>query len=230
MKRMALALALFAAFMSTGCLQKDTTSTVYLRQDGSLDWFVSERNVRSDEADAAKRAREETVYLDAIGRDEHDVAKWFRRLGGANVRTRLLRDTRPYTVVVDAQFNSLSDLVGRPLTACGVPHHVDLTKDGGVTTWRLWADVGEDGGNVSQTESDDCGTDVDGLADALPFTIVLESGQFTHAEGFTLEGSDTARIDEAATNPDALKQNRGQVVFSLSWTSHGIQALTPSGV
>jgi len=217
MKRMALGLALCATIASSGCLQKDTTSTIYLRQDGSLDWVVSERNVRSDEADATKRAAEETGYLNAIVRDEHDVAQQFRTLGGANVRTRLLRDTRPYDVTIDSQFSSLSDLVGRALTACGVPHRVDLAQDAGVTTWQLWADVGEDGENATESDSNDCESAIGGLSDALTLTIVLESGQFTHAVGFTLNGSDTASIDEAATHADALKKNHGQVVFSLSW-------------
>jgi hypothetical protein len=217
MKRMALALALLTALATTGCLQKETTSTIYLRQDGSLDWVVSERNVRSDEADATKRAAEETGYLDAIVRDEHDVAQQFRMLGGTNVRTRLLRDTRPYHAMIDGQFISLSDLVGRALTACGVPHRIELTQDGGVTTWRLWADVGEDGEHATESDSEDCEAAVGGLSDAATFTIMLESGRFTDAFGFTLKDSDTAIMDEAATNSATLEKNRGQVVFSLSW-------------
>ena len=61
MKRTLTAFALAAALAATGCLQKATTSTIYLRTDGSLDWVVLERDVRSDESDAVKRDRKSTV-------------------------------------------------------------------------------------------------------------------------------------------------------------------------
>ena len=87
--------ALAAALAATGCLQKETTSTIYLRTDGSFDWVVLERHVRSDESDAAKREAEEFGYVDGVARDRHPVAEAFRALGGQDVRTRLLRDTTP---------------------------------------------------------------------------------------------------------------------------------------
>ena len=40
MKRLTLALAVTASLTAGACLQKDTTSTIYLRRDGSFDWVV----------------------------------------------------------------------------------------------------------------------------------------------------------------------------------------------
>lgn len=216
MNRTLTIVALTAALATAGCLQKDTTSTLYLRTDGSFDWVVMERDVRSDEADAAKREAEERAYLDAVGRDRHDVAEAFRALGGQSVRTRLLRDTRPYAVMVDARFDSLSRVFDSQLAGCGVAYDISQTVDGDVTTWRLWADIGEDGGRLD-TGSDTCGAALHGMSDALDFTIILQGGTFTKAEGFTLTGSDTAATSDDATSSDALKKNGGQFVLSLSW-------------
>jgi hypothetical protein len=217
MKRISLALALAASLAATACLQKDTTSTIYLRQDGSFDWVVLERNVRSDETDAAKRITEESAYVDEVTRGEHGVAKGFLALGAADVRIRWLRGTRPYAVMVDARFDSLTDTFERLLTKCRIPHEVGTSQDGGVTTWRLWIDVGLDGGGVESNDAEGCDDGLGGLTDALEVTMVLESGTFTNATGFTLEGADAAVIDEAGVE-NAVKTS-GRIELSLSWTA-----------
>jgi hypothetical protein len=225
MKRTTLILAMAASLAATACLQKDTTSTIYLRQDGSLDWVVLEQNVRSDETDAAKRITEEFAYVDEVARGEHGVVEAFLALGADDVRIRWLRSERPYAVMVDARFDSLAGLFERPLTKCGIPHEVGITQDGGVTTWRLWIDVGPDGENVQGNDAEGCDDGLDGLTDALNWTIVLESGAFTYATGFKLEGTDTAVIDKEA-GENAVKTS-GRFELSLSWTAaaHGAPAI-----
>jgi hypothetical protein len=215
MRRTMTALALTATLAATGCLQKETGSTIYLHTDGSFDWVVLEQRVRSDESEAGKREAEEFAYLDGIAHDSHPVAEAFRALGSRNVRTRLLRDTRPFAAIVDAGFDSLTAVVDSQLAGCGVAYDISQTVDGGVTTWRLWADIGIDGDKLA--DGDHCGDAIGGLTDALDLTIVLQSGTFTKAEGFTLSGSDTATLlkDEAASA--ALTQHDGQLVLSLSW-------------
>ena len=215
MRRTLMTIALTAALATTGCLQKETTSTMYLRTDGSFDWVVFERDVRSDESDAAKREAEEFGYLDAIARDSHAVTEGFRALGGQDVRTRLLRDTRPYAVMVEARFDSLTAVFDSQLAGCGVAYDISQTVEGDVTTWRLWADVGVDGQKLVDGEG--CGAAFSGMSDANDLTIILQGGTFTKAEGFTLAGSDTARSDDQATGSEALKKNNGQVMLSLSW-------------
>jgi len=207
--------ALTAALATAGCLQKVTTSTIYLRADGSFDWVVLERDVRSDEADATARDAEERGYLDAVGRDQHGVAEAFRALGGHGVRTRLIRETRPYAVAVDASFDSLSAVFDSQLAGCGVAYDISQTVEGDVTTWRLWADVGEDGDKLD-TSSDTCGAALGGLSSALDLTIVLQSGTFTKAEGFTRTAADTATLDDES-GEKTLKANNGHLVLSLSW-------------
>ena len=70
MIRTTLALTIAAALISAACLQKDTTSTIYLRQDGSFDWVILEQNVRSDGQDEASRLSEEAGYVDGISRGD----------------------------------------------------------------------------------------------------------------------------------------------------------------
>ena len=215
MTRTLMTIALTAALATTGCLQKETTSTMYLRTDGSFEWVVFERDVRSDESDAARRDAEESGYVDAVTRDQHGVAEGFRALGGQDVRTRLLRDTRPYAVMIDARFRSLTAVFDSQLAGCGVAYGISQTTEGDVTTWRLWADVGVDGEKL--VGGDDCGAALNHISDALELTIILQGGTFTRAEGFTLSGSDKATTLEDEAGNDALKKNDGRLVLSLSW-------------
>jgi hypothetical protein len=208
-------IALAAALATTGCLQKATTSTIYLQPDGSFEWVVLERDVRSDEADAAKRDAEEFAYVDAIGRDSHGVAESFRALGGRGVRTRLLRDTRPYAAMVDARFDSLSRMIDGQLAGCGITYESTLTVDGDIPTWRFWADVGVDGEKIDDTGQ--CGSGLDGLSDALEPTIILQRGSFTKAVGFTLKGTDTATLPDEEISSETLRSNNGLLTLSLSW-------------
>ena len=216
MRRLLVLTALLAAALaaSTGCLQKETTSTIYLRTDGSLDWVVFERDVRSDETEASKRAAEELGYVDAAVNGRLPLAESFRALGGEGVRTQLLRDTRPYAAMIDARFDGLGRIFDSQLAGCGVPYDISQTVEGEVTTWRLWADIGVDGDKLA--DSDDCGSAFSGMSDAMDVTVILLDGTFTKAEGFTLAGSDRATLDDEAGS-DALKKNNGQLVLSLSW-------------
>jgi hypothetical protein len=217
MKRITLILAMAASISAAACLQKDTTSTIYLRQDGSLDWVVLEQDVRSDEIDPAKRTAEETAYVDAAARGEHGVAEGFLALGADDVRIRWLRSTRPYAVMVDARFESLTAIFERQLTACRIPHEIGSTQDGDVTTWKLWIDAGPDGEGLEGDHGDGCDDGFEGLTDAMDITIVLESGRFTNAAGFTLEGADTAVVDQEGI--ETACKTTGQIEFSLSWTA-----------
>jgi len=62
-----------------------------------------------------------------------------------------------------------------------------------------------------------CGDGLDGLTDALDVTTVLESGAFTNATGFKLEGTDTAVVDKEA-GENAVKTS-GRIELSLTWTA-----------
>ena len=215
MRHIALTLAIAAALLTAACLQKDTTSTIYLRPDGSFTWLVLEQNVRSDERDEAARLAEESAYVDAVSRGDSGMVNSLLALGAKDVRVRWLRSTRPYAVMVDARFDGLASVFDRALAPCGIPYESRFTESEGVATWTLRADVGLDGERLEEHDGEGCGDGLDGLDEALDFTIVLESGTFTAATGFTIEGTDTAAVDEK-TIEERVKTT-GIVELSLSW-------------
>jgi hypothetical protein len=213
MKRITFALLTAAAITAAGCLTKDTTSTVYLRPDGSFDWTILEQNVRSGESDAAAREVEESRFVDEVSRADLGMVSGLLALGARNVDVRWLRSTRPYAVMVDARFDDLASVFDRLLTRCEVPHETRITEADGVTTWTLRIEVGPDG--EAPGSGDGCDDGLSDLIDALDFTVVLESGTFTRAIGFTLRGIDTAAIDEKAIEQGS--KATGRVELSLSW-------------
>lgn len=214
MTRTALGLTIVVAISSAACLQKDTTSTIYLRPDGSMDWVVVEQNVHSDASDEAERTGEEARYADAVARGDLGTVNGFLALGGDSIRVRWLRSVRPYAVVVDARFDSLARVFDRLLAPCDIPYESAITESGGVTTWTLVADVGIDGKRLNGGHSDACGQGVGELpVDSL--RIVLESGSFTAATGFTLQGTVAAVIDDKTLEEGV--ETTGLVELSLSW-------------
>ena len=216
MKRTTLAIAAAAALLTAACLQKDTASTIYLRQDGSFDWVILEQNVRSDEGDDSARLAEEASYLEGVSRGDSGMVNSLLALGAKDVQVRWLRSRRPYAVMTDARFDNLAAVFDRALAPCGIPYESTLTESDGVTTWTLRAEVGIDGERLNATGTDKCGEGLGGLDDALDgLRIILESGTFTAATGFTLQGTIAAELDEAAI--EERVKTTGIVELSLSW-------------
>ncbi len=216
MKQLMIGVVMVVAVATGACLQKDTTSTLYLDPSGRVEWMVLERDVRSDSDDPKTIRDEETAYLEALRTDDHPVAAAFVALGGQAVTTQAIRTSRPYASAVQGEFTSLTALVAPLLDACQVPYDADIQAVGDDTTWTLSLDVGPDGNPVTP---DGCSEPFEGLLEAMDVTIVLTSGHFTRAQGFTLSGDTRATIDDGATKPDALARTGGRLVFSLSWTT-----------
>jgi hypothetical protein len=218
MKRNTLAIAIAAALFTAACLQKDTTSTMYLRQDGSFDWVILEQNVRSDGSTEESRSSEEAGYVDAVSLGDTGMVTGLLALGAEDVHVRWLRSRRPYAVMVGARFDNLAAVFDRVLAPCGVPYESRTTESEGVVTWTLRADVGPGGERLTENAPEDCGGGLDGLDDAFEnLRIVLESGTFTAAKGFLLEHGDAAAVDIAAI--EGSVKTTGVVDVSLSWTT-----------
>lgn len=216
MNRLTLALVIAASLAASACLEKDTASTIYLRQDGSFDWVILEQHVRSDGRDDASRLSEEAGYVDGLSRGDTDVVNSLLVLGAADVRVRWLRSRRPYTAMVDARFDSLASVFDRALAPCGIPYDSRITAGGGGVTWTLWADVGIDGARLSHEALEACGEGLDGLDEVLDgLRVILESGTFAAATGFILDAGDTARIDDEGLQKAV--ETTGLIELSLSW-------------
>ena len=213
MRRLIMSLGLSAALVTAGCLQKDTTSTIYIGDDGRIEWVVVDTQVRSDESDAAKRWSEEHQFINDIWAGQDKITKGFKALGATNVRVQVLRDRVPYDVMRSASFENLGVLFVREFTRCGVPHRSELKTTGTVTTWTLAFQVEPEPPDVDGCDKDSA---FDWLSDAFEhLDIVLESGRFTEAVGFKTLAPDKVTLEEMTS--ETIKENNGWVIVSLTW-------------
>src|SRR5512145_7953 len=129
---------ILAATVTAGCLQKETTHTLYLTPDGAVSWVAVEANVYSDEADPGKRAAEEHAYIGPALLGAHRVARGLHALEPASlVRTTVVRDERPFHVISEAKFSRIDAMLERLLVESGLPARVTLSQEDDRTTLRI---------------------------------------------------------------------------------------------
>jgi len=197
---------------AAGCLVKQTTHTIHLSPEGTVDWVVIEREIRSDERDPVARAREERDYLAAARLGTHPVAEAFAWLGPTEVQTHVYRDERPFMVVTRARFERLDWVGQRVLDRTGVPGESRFETVPGGVKWTFVA-----GPEPSEEESSDEAGALGALVeDAVAYRIVLTSGRFVDAVGFTIvDGGSAAVLEEqedGGEEPD-------RIALSLTWTT-----------
>lgn len=221
MRKLTGIIVLAAAAAAGGCLQKDTTHTIYLSPDGRATWSAVEKDVRSDEKDLARRLSEEQRYILAAEAGEHGVGRGLAALSPERLRTRIVRGERPFIVVTEADFSSLEFVAQRLVLQLGLPADVLVTTDGPVTTLRVRIDA------VLAVENEkESGTDASAEADSPiaelveeldRYRFVLTEGRFVRATGFKL--IDGGAIAVPVEMPwDAIVANGGILELSLSWT------------
>jgi len=214
MRHKTLALLLFVAVVPlTACLEKDTNTTIYLRNDGTIEWAVMDQNVRSNEEDSGKRLDEERTYINDILGGTDRLTRSFRALGGTNIKSVVMRDRAPFGTLRSADFEHLNQVWERTFKACQIPHRLTLKTDGLVTTWTMAIQVEPEPEKTDECESDALEALVSESTEHL--RLVLESGTFESATGFTLVGKNTAEL--ADINSDTIKKTSGVVVLSLTW-------------
>lgn len=198
----AVVLVAAAGFASVACLTKETSNTLYLDPDGAVTWSILHRNVRSGD-------EEELEYFSAVVRDDHGVARSFRKLDG-DVTTTVLRAVRPYSVLTEARFAGIDFLGQRILDRFGargtstIGHNPD-----GSLTWRLVLD-----GMFS--EPSEAGLEhVEDIFDG-DLKIVLTEGRFLAAKRFTITGDEAVMIEPEEPEGD---QTSAPFVISLTWTT-----------
>src|SRR6187399_644779 len=177
-------LAAVALLSSTGCLRKDVTHTLYLSPSG-VTWSAMEKDVRSDETDAARQMAEEQDYILGVRAGVHGVARGLRALGATRVETTILRNDRPYTVLTEARFRDLASLTLAGIARLRIRGDASIDHAGCERTFRAWFAEGERDGD-----------EPDGLADLLAdgggYRLVLTEGRFIRADGFLIEQDGTA--------------------------------------
>jgi hypothetical protein len=211
--RKRLVIAVLAAAAATGCLQKDTTHTLYLSPDGRLSWLAIEKDVRSDDADSGRRVGEEEAYRAAAAGGVHGVGRGLAALDPTRLRTRAIRNERPFIVVTDAEFSSLEFAVQRLLVQLRIPGEVHVAGDGAVTTLRVRIDA-----YAADAAADGPETDVVELVEDLDrYRLVLTAGRFTSATGFALTQDNTVAVP-VKTPWETIVANGGVLELSLTWT------------
>jgi hypothetical protein len=204
----AVSLLVLAGALSTGCLQKDMTQTIYISPE-SATWSVVEKHVRSDEKTPVGRIAEEHDYLLAVTAGTHPVAQAFRRLGANAIAATWLRRDRPFTVVTEGRFSSLEQVFKALLRDAQMHGDVAVVKKGCET--RLTAQI-----DLSVAPAGD-DTAIDALiGDADGYRLVLTEGRFVSADGFAISGDGVVAV------PDGGKAPEGDILtLGLSWISEG---------
>jgi hypothetical protein len=199
--------AVMAAMVAaSGCLAKDETNTWYLDAAGSVTWSVIEKDVRSDADTAADRAREESTYIDAVRAGTHPKAQAFEALDAREVRAQIVRAVVPFTVVTHARFDSLAALGQGLLQRMGLAGTSVMTREGPIATWTLSA-RNPHRGDAEPASDNDVSFD--------KLSVVLVTGRFVSAEGFTLgDGGRIATLVEPDGDPF---KDGGTLVLRLTW-------------
>jgi hypothetical protein len=214
-KRLTVLVIATAAALTAGCLQKETTHTLYVRPDGSVSWIASESDVRSNETDPGKRLIEEQEYIRASLLGTHGMARGLVALGplGA-VRTAVLRDERPFHVVTSADFGAIDRVLEQVFDEMAVETSASFVRHGDRDTLRVRLDfshpVQEHETPVSQS-----------MDNFERFRLVLTEGWIDDASGFDVADGTSATLSaEWLERAEQAYEAKGPIEFSLSWRVH----------
>ncbi len=163
-------------FCLTGCLLEEDSHTLYLAPDGSVTWRVLRDVIRSDEDDPWDREGEEAEFLATLDSDEEGWSELLDGYGSESTRVRLIRRERPYTVMVEAQFADVGDLVSAMLAESDEDWEVSYEEEGSLRILRVQIEPEEPSG----ADEEDDGESDSGLR------LVLTQGRFIEAHGFRL--------------------------------------------
>ena len=200
------------AVATSGCLQKETTHTLYLGADGGLTWVAGESNVYSDEADPGKRAAEDQSYIGPALLGAHPVARGLQALGPDTlVRTTVVREERPFHVITEAKFARIDTTLERLLVGSGVPARVTLSTEADKTTLRIHFDFSR-----TSVERDTPAAAL--LEDIEHFVFVLPEGAFIGGGGFEVPDRTRARLAKATFDAiDQAMTARRTIDLTLAW-------------
>ena len=207
-----MAMCLVVAVSAAGCLQKETTHTLYLTPDGAVAWVAVEANVYSDEEDPGKRASEEQAFIGPALLGSHRAARGLQALGpGSLVRTTVVRDQRPFHVITEASFARIDTVLERLLVESGLPARVTLSSSGDRTAARIRFDFSR-----TVVERD---TPAAGLLEEIEhFVFVATEGSFVAGGGFDVPDRSRARLSREAFDAiDEAMTSRRPIELTLTW-------------
>jgi hypothetical protein len=181
LNRRGVAVVAVCGLLAAGCLVNEERHTWHLdAAGGGVTWTVFELDVRSDAKEPADRLEEESKFWNAVRAETHGTARGFRALGASSVRTRILRDEVPFSLVTEATLPAIDELGRRLIAGFGGIGTSVLERDGDARIWTLTAHEPRDGEpHPEETEG------VSGLSGLLEtLRVVLPRGRFESAVGF----------------------------------------------
>ncbi len=213
LKRLTVLMVSTASLLTVGCLEKETSHTIYLAPDGSAEWVTSEMSVRSNETDLAKQMAEEQAYIGAVWLQMHGVATALAALGPDRaVQTTVVRDRRPFHVVTTTNFTAIDRVFERLFTDLGVKTSASLERGAGENTLRVRLDFSR------QLEEHE--TPVSQLGDNIEhLRIVLTDGRFGTVSGFDVVDGTSATLSAGWLDQvEKAYERKGTIEFSLTWS------------
>ena len=213
LKRLIIGALAVASSLTTGCLQRETSHTLYLAPDGSVEWVTLEANVRSDEAEVGKRLIEEQGYIGAALLGAHGAARGLAALDPQMpVRTTIVRDERPFLILTSARFASIDRVLTRVFTELGIRSSASVVRGANETTLRVRLDFSQ--------PLDEAETPVSQLTDNIEhLRIVLSEGRFGAVSDFDLtDGTSATLSNEWLARAEKACEAKGAIEFALSWS------------
>ncbi len=205
---------LATAALSTGCLQKDVAETWYLGPSGAVTWVVTESDVRSDAESLADRRNEEGTYRLAVERQDHPVARAFRQLGLADIRTFVLRGEAPFAVRTEARGLTIDVLGRQMIQRAGLIGTSTLQRDGAAWVWDFTARDPHAPDVVAPVDDDLSSL----LGDLDKLKVVLVEGRFDSAVGFVLSSDKrVATFVDPEDRPDPPAGDQEMMALKLRW-------------
>jgi len=213
LKRLSIGALAAAAALSVGCLQKETSHTLFVAPDGSVEWIASEANVHSDEAEAGKRLMEEQGYIGAALLGTHGTARGLAALDPIGpVRTTVVRDERPFLVLTDARFASVDRVLTRLFSEMQIRSTASFARGADENTLRVRLDFSRpvDGAQTAVSE----------LTDNIErLRIVLTEGRFGAVSGFDVaDGISATLSNEWLERAEKAYESKGAIELALTWS------------
>lgn len=203
------AIAITCVLLPLGCMLDETTHVLLLEPDGTVTWRVLQDLLRSDRDVVRDRLGEEDRFVDEVDTGEDHWSTALSDYGARDVDAWLLRDRRPYSLVVEGRFDDFEQLTQAVIDDAEVDAEVTLQQQGNRVFYRVAVEAPEG--------QDDEGDEDDGWQwVAHRFRIALAEGRFVDSRGFDLSEDGVVAVPRRLTEEEADEFD-GVLVYTLTW-------------
>ena len=203
------AIAITCALLPLGCMLDETSHVLLVEPDGTVTWRVFQDLLRSDHDSVRERLGEEDRFLEEVDAGEDDWSTTLSEYGAEDVDAWLLRDRRPYSLVVEGRFDDLRQLTLAVVDDAEADAEVTLEQRGDRVIYRFAIEAPVE-------EMDDGHVDEAWQWVAHRFRIALAKGRFVDARGFDLSEDGAIAVPRRLTE-DEVQEFDGVSVYTLTW-------------